>query len=156
MKLSCAIGFIITVDDLAETVLFHSQDGNYSFLGYFPRHFQSDFHKYSSSGHIAPFFANYSMTIISGRWSPIYASNPLYFAGTVQVFSKFVLNGKVYLDTDSFVRIAFLFDMENYPITVYCFNNPVTLWAVYGSSIIIGAAVSVNYFLVRKRLSESQ
>lgn len=139
-----------------EPVLFYSKDWNYSFIGYFPRHFQSDFRRYSSSGNIAPFFANYSMTLLSGRWPPIYASNPLYFAGTVQVSAKFVLNGEVYLDTDSYVRIAFLFDMEDYPVTVYCFNNPVTLWAAYAGSLIVGAAVSVNYFLVRKRSSESK
>jgi hypothetical protein len=112
--------------------------------------------RHGESGHISPFFVNYSATVSVNVWPPAFAPNRLYFTGSYKVHLEIALNAVVSTISNSSVNtIGFGFIMEDYPVTIYCFNYPLTLWAAYGSSIVITASVSMNYHFSRKRLKKS-
>lgn len=130
-----------------------SKDPNLIGFIFDPTDHSTLFTKLSESGYISPFFVNCSAAVRANRWPPAFASNLLYFTGSYQVYPEIALNAMVStINNSSFNNIGFGFITEGYPVTIYGFNYPPTLWAAYGSSVVIAASVSLNYYLSRKRL----
>ena len=112
----------------------------------------SNFSRLSDNGNIAPYFVNYSIPVGGNQWPQTVTLS--YLVGSEQVYPVIFLNAAVRTvsnQTNNFMVFDFTSGFRDCPITVYFFNYPSTLWVAYGSSIIIAALASINYFLSRKR-----
>jgi hypothetical protein len=120
----------------AQVIEFRSLDWSRRYVGWPPHDFQSNFYRNSEIGGITPYFVNATIEMTSGGT----VSYPWwYLAGTIEVHPEARLNGFIILNNDNknSSSIGFLFDMADYPTSVYFFNYSFTLWVAYGSSICI-------------------
>lgn len=135
---------------------FRSSEGTDEYFGLTTLSFSTgtlvDFYRSKNEGNIAPFPANASIPIHSGRWPPFPqdASHMLYLTDQFETLAQVRLSGRVRInDSTSFLSV--FFNLTNYPTAIYRFNYPSTVWIAYGSSVIIIGIVSINLLYHRER-----
>jgi hypothetical protein len=133
---------------------FYSVNWTYGYFGWKKLSFSTgilvDFYRRDNRGEIAPFLANLSMDINSGRWPPFSQniSHLLYLTDYIETYPDVSLHARIRAINNSF-GIGVLFDMKEHPTTIYRFNIPWTVRIAYGGSLFIIGAVSVNLFYRR-------
>lgn len=140
---------------------FRSLARNYDYYGLEGLSFSTgrlvDFYRrWREEGNIAPFSANVSMAVHSGRWPQFSQdmSHMLYLTDRIETAPHTILSARIRTINGTSSSISVFFDMTKYATIVYRFNFPPTVWIAYGSSLFIIVAILVNLLYRRQHKKE--
>lgn len=143
-------------------VKFRSVNGTYEYFGRETLSFTTgtlvNFYRKSDGGNIAPFSENVSIIVDPGQWPPFPQdlAHLFYLTDRIETSPFAMLTARIHTINGETSFITVFFNITSYTTTIYRFNYPPTIWVIYGCSLFIATAISINLLYHRKNKTKTK
>lgn len=137
-------------------VNFVSVDRTYMYFGIetlsFARGTLVNFYRKNDGGNIAPFSENISINVHPGQWPPFSQdlAHLFYFTDRIETQPFVRLSARLRTINREYSFITVFFDIPSHITAIYRFNYPPTIFIIYGCSMLVVAAITINLLYHRK------